>query len=154
MAETTLKIPAEHVERFRAAVVGELTMDAEGLARSMAELPSILAKYPSKNPLGDVRWKVAAITDDLAALETLFAVIEGDDAELSAETRRHSDLLTQACQKMARFTADELRSSLNCDPLDRRGAMELTAAFEWALEHAEKMGDAWVAANEREAVAA
>lgn len=145
MGEVTLKVPAEHAEDFRRALVKEMEIDIGSVNANRESLEKAMymenfGGHPADSSREDVRGSMATLLRDAALME------EADLTGSGAIEIRTSDVdsLAAACETMAReIVGKQLADALGCAPLDERYTAKalrpLIDRLSWALDHAAEL---------------
>lgn len=139
MSEFTLTVPAEHAERFRAAIVEEIDIDTEWIKGRRGDMVEAMVYESDRVAIHrvDMRCAMEALERDAATLQPIDLAGEGpvtirtDDPEVIAD-------LAHVCETMARtVVGDELHDQLQLGPMeDPERLRPLIASLSWAVERA------------------
>ncbi len=137
MGNYTLKVPAEHVEAFRLAVLQEITMDAGAIAEEPESLARCIEEDRARTGVDDdLRRMAEQLREDVSVLEQVGIGTVGE-LEVSAST----GMLAHAVETMGRkIVGPELANALDIGPWDGDHPdtlRELIGALSWALEQAQ-----------------
>jgi len=155
MGEITLKVPAEHVEDFRAALAHELGEEAGYVKKERRKyLEALDWKSEGDASDADLRGTMKMLTRDAELF--LQAGFEGEgDIEINMED--DVGVVAYACETVARkIIGPQLVEALDCGPFDAEYAAKLRALINrltWAIDQAAETNAAYFAGREKAEVA-
>ena len=148
--QTTVTIPAEYVEDFRAALVSEIRWEAQCILkdadRAAPDAATILKRLDEPDPeaveaYADVRGDARLMSHDVALFDQLAeAVICDGSVELDVEGPEALDAVPHVFEAMAsKVVGPRLEAALGVGPMDRDWLPKIREQIErvsWAVERA------------------